>query len=617
MNKYDVIVVGAGHAGIEAALASARMGAKTLIFVIKIETIGWMSCNPTIGGPAKGHLAREIDALGGELGRVADLSGIQFRMLNRKKGPAVWAPRSQNDRLQYSTIMHQTLENQDNLDIVESMIDEIILGADGKTVKGVKSNLGEEYIAPKVILANGTFLKGLVHIGNVNISAGRAGEPASNKLSDSLTKLGLKLARFKTGTPPRIDLRTMDLNQVEEQPGDENPQGFSYYRDISIKNEVSCYLTFTNPETHKIINSNLDKSSLYGGFISGVGPRYCPSIEDKVVKFSGKDRHHVFIEPEGVNTFEAYVNGTSNSLPPEIQKKMIHSIPGLQKASIIRYGYAIEYDYVIPDEIKATMETKIISGLYLAGQINGTSGYEEAGAQGLAAGINAVLALDKKEPLIFDRSQSYMGVLLDDLVTKGTNEPYRLFTSRAEYRLFLRQDNADERLMPIGYKLGLVSDARWQKFQTMKKIFNREMEYLKATASNKHPKLKEPMKFEKILKRPEISFSDLTTFGYKIPEDVTKDIQNRIALNIKYEGYIIRQMAEIDKFEKMEHSEIPTDTDYMKIESIAYEAREKLNKIKPTSLGQASRIPGVNHIDVTSLLVYLKKNKKKKRSKSI
>ena len=617
MNKYDVIVVGAGHAGIEAALASARMGAKTLIFVIKIETIGWMSCNPTIGGPAKGHLAREIDALGGELGRVADLSGIQFRMLNRKKGPAVWAPRSQNDRLQYSTIMHQTLENQDNLDIVESMIDEIILGADGKTVKGVKSNLGEEYIAPKVILANGTFLKGLVHIGNVNISAGRAGEPASNKLSDSLTKLGLKLARFKTGTPPRIDLRTMDLNQVEEQPGDENPQGFSYYRDISIKNEVSCYLTFTNPETHKIINSNLDKSSLYGGFISGVGPRYCPSIEDKVVKFSGKDRHHVFIEPEGVNTFEAYVNGTSNSLPPEIQKKMIHSIPGLQKASIIRYGYAIEYDYVIPDEIKATMETKVISGLYLAGQINGTSGYEEAGAQGLAAGINAVLALDKKEPLIFDRSQSYMGVLLDDLVTKGTNEPYRLFTSRAEYRLFLRQDNADERLMPIGYKLGLVSDARWQKFQTMKKIFNREMEYLKATASNKHPKLKEPMKFEKILKRPEISFSDLTTFGYKIPEDVTKDIQNRIALNIKYEGYILRQMAEIDKFEKMEHSEIPTDTDYMKIESIAYEAREKLNKIKPTSLGQASRIPGVNHIDVTSLLVYLKKNKKKKRSKSI
>ncbi len=615
MNKYDVIVVGAGHAGIEAALAAARMGARTLIFVIKIETIGRMSCNPSIGGPAKGHLAREIDALGGELARAADLTGIQFRMLNKKKGPAVWAPRSQNDRMQYSAIMHQALENQDNLDIIESMIDEIILESDGKTVKGVRSNLGEEYFAPKVILANGTFLKGLIHIGNVNVSAGRSGEPASNKLSESLIKIGLKLARFKTGTPPRIDLRTVNMNQVEEQPGDQNPQGFSYYRDIKLRNDISCYLTFTNPETHKIINSNLYKSSLYGGYIKGIGPRYCPSIEDKIVKFSNKDRHHVFIEPEGSNTFEAYVNGTSNSLPPEIQKKMIHSIEGMQNASIIRYGYAIEYDYVIPDEIKATLETKIVSGLYLAGQINGTSGYEEAGAQGLAAGINAVLSLDKKDPLIFDRSQSYLGVLLDDLVTKGTNEPYRLFTSRAEYRLFLRQDNADERLMPIGNELGLVSDVRWQQFLKMKEIFTREMAFLKTTASRSHPKLKEPMKFEKILKRPEISFDDLQEFGYKIPEDVSSDIQNRISLNIKYEGYIKRQMAEIDKFEKMEHSEIPTNIDYMKIDSIAYEAREKLNKIKPTSLGQASRIPGVNQVDVTSLLVYLKKNKKKKSEK--
>jgi tRNA uridine 5-carboxymethylaminomethyl modification enzyme len=615
MNKYDVIVVGAGHAGIEAALAAARMGANTLILVIKIETIGRMSCNPSLGGPAKGHLAREIDALGGELARVADLTGIQFRMLNRKKGPAVWAPRSQNDRRLYSRIMQQSLEDQDNLDIVESMIDEIILESDNKTVKGVRTNLGEEYYAPKVILANGTFLKGIIHVGSVNISAGRSGEPASDKLSASLTKIGLKLARFKTGTPPRVDLRTVDMDQVEEQPGDDNPQGFSYYRDIKIRNDVSCYLTFTNLETHKIINSNLHRSSLYGGFINGIGPRYCPSIEDKVVKFSGKDRHHVFIEPEGADTFEAYVNGTSNSLPPEIQKEMIHSISGLQNASIIRYGYAIEYDYVIPDEIKATMETKIISGLYLAGQINGTSGYEEAAAQGLAAGINAVLSLDGKDSLIFDRSQSYVGVLLDDLVTKGTNEPYRLFTSRAEYRLYLRQDNADERLMPIGYKLGLVDDVRWQQFLTMKKIFNRELNFLKTHTSNKHPILKEPMRYEKILKRPELSFSDLSDFGYKIPEDVSPDIQNRITLNIKYEGYINRQMAEIDKFEKMEHTEIPQGIDYMKIESIAYEAREKLNKIKPTSLGQASRIPGVNHIDVTSLLVYMKKSKNRKDNK--
>ncbi|MCF7858277.1 MAG: tRNA uridine-5-carboxymethylaminomethyl(34) synthesis enzyme MnmG [Candidatus Cloacimonetes bacterium] len=615
MNKYDVIVVGAGHAGIEAALAAARMGARTLMFVIKIETIGRMSCNPSIGGPAKGHLAREIDALGGELARAADLTGIQFRMLNRKKGPAVWAPRSQNDRVQYSLVMHQTLEEQNNIDIIESMIDEIILDSKGKTVKGVRTNLEEEYHAPKVILANGTFLKGIVHIGGVSIPAGRAGEPASDKLSDSMQKLGLKLARFKTGTPPRIDLRTINYNLVEEQPGDNDPQGFSYYRDIKLRNDVSCYLTFTNSQTHKIINSNLDRSSLYGGFIKGIGPRYCPSIEDKVVKFSDKDRHHIFIEPEGVNTHEAYLNGTSNSLPPEVQRQMVHSITGLEKAAIIRFGYAIEYDYVIPDEIKATMETKVVRGLYLAGQINGTSGYEEAGAQGLTAGINAVLALDRKDPLIFDRSQSYMGVLMDDLVTKGTNEPYRLFTSRAEYRLYLRQDNADERLMPIGYKLGLVSDIRWQKFQAMKKIYRREMKYLTTKASDKHPKLKEPLKFAKLLKRPEISFPELKKFGYRIPSDVTADIQNRISLNIKYEGYIRRQMEEIEKFEKMEHTLLPDGIDYMNIESIAYEAREKLKIIKPTSLGQASRIPGVNHVDVTSLLVHLKKNKKKKGKK--
>ncbi len=609
MDKYDVIVVGAGHAGIEAALASARMGAKTLIFVIKIETIGRMSCNPSMGGPAKGHLAREIDALGGEIGRAADLTGIQFRMLNRKKGPAVWAPRSQNDRTLYSIQMHETLESQTGLEIKESIIDEILLSKDRKEVTGVKSNLGEKYFAPKVILANGTFLRGKVHVGKVSYSSGRAGEPAAEKLSDSLIKAGLHLERFKTGTPPRIDLRTVNYSKVEEQPGDENPQGFSFYRNIKLNNTVSCYLTFTNRKTHDIIKSNLNKSSLYGGYISGVGPRYCPSIEDKVVKFSKKERHQVFIEPEGKNTFEGYVNGVSNSLPPDVQKKMIATIPGLEKAAIIRYGYAIEYDYIVPDEIKATMETKKIKGLYLTGQINGTSGYEEAAAQGISAGINAVLSLDKKDPVYFDRSESYLGVLIDDLVTKGTNEPYRLFTSRAEYRLHLRQDNADERMMPTGYKLGLVEDTRWQKFKKMKEVHDREMEFLKRTTCKISKDLKEPTKYINLLKRPEISFDDLTKYGYKIPDDVTEDIKNRLSLEVKYEGYLKRQLAEIENFEKLEHTNIPENIDYMKIESIAYEAREKLNKIQPTSLGQASRISGVNHTDISSLMIYLKKNK--------
>lgn len=608
MNNYDVIVVGAGHAGIEAAMAAAKMGAKTLIFVIKIESIGRMSCNPSVGGPAKGHLARELDALGGQIGKAADVTGIQFRMLNRKKGPAVWAPRCQNDRTQYSIFMHHVLEEQSNLEIKESTIDELILSSNGKEIIGVKSKLGESYFAPKVILANGTFLRGLVHVGNVNYSAGRAGEPASNELSKSLITAGLNLARFKTGTPPRVDLRTLDYNKLEEQPGDENPQGFSYYRDIKLQNLVSCYLTFTNSQTHEIIRSNLSRSSLYGGFISGIGPRYCPSIEDKVVKFHSKEHHQVFIEPEGVNTFEAYVNGISNSLPPEVQTKLVHSIPGLEKAAIIRYGYAIEYDYIVPDEIWPTMESKQISGLYLAGQINGTSGYEEAGAQGMAAGINAVLALDKKEPLIFDRSQSYLGVLLDDLVTKGTTEPYRLFTSRAEYRLFLRQDNADDRLMPLGYKLGLVENVRWQKYLEMREVYQRELHFLRNNNTTISNELREPTKFINILKRPEIEFDDLERFGYKIPPDISEDVKSKITLEVKYEGYLKRQLAEINKFEKMEHSAIPTDIDYMKIDSIAYEAREKLNKIKPSSLGQASRISGVNHTDITSLMIYLKKN---------
>ncbi len=606
MKKYDIIVVGAGHAGCEAALAAARMGARTILFVIKLESIGRMSCNPTIGGPAKGHLAREIDALGGELGNVTDLTGIQFRMLNKKKGPAVWAPRSQNDRQGYSDQMRISVEHQDNLEIMESTIEELII--ENHTIKGVRSNIGEEYFAPKVILANGTFLKGTIHVGPYHYSGGRAGEPASMGLSDSLVQFGFQLGRFKTGTPPRIDMRTVNFNKLDPQPGDDNPTGFSFYRDIKIKNLVSCYLTHTTTETHQIIRDSLSLSSLYGGYIKGIGPRYCPSIEDKIVKFSDKDQHHVFIEPEGLHTHEAYVNGISNSLPPEVQRKILTSIPGLENAEITRFGYAIEYDYIIPEEIQLTLETKKIKGLYFAGQINGTSGYEEAAAQGLCAGINAVLALDNKDPLIFDRANSYLGVLIDDLVTKGTSEPYRLFTSRAEYRLFLRQDNADERLMPLGHQLGLVSETRWQKYLETQKIIQREIEVLKNTNCKIAGELTQPVKFYNLLKRPDISFSDLSTYGYNPPEDVLEEISERLTIACKYEGYLKRQLNEIEKFEYYEQISLPEDLDYRQIHTLATEARDRLLKIKPRSLGQASRISGINYTDITALMVYLRKN---------
>ncbi|MDD3236303.1 MAG: tRNA uridine-5-carboxymethylaminomethyl(34) synthesis enzyme MnmG [Candidatus Cloacimonetes bacterium] len=605
-SAWDLIVVGAGHAGIEAALVAARRGLKTVIFTIKLEAIGRMSCNPSIGGPAKGHLAREIDALGGEIGRAADLSGIHFRMLNRSKGPAVWAPRAQNDREAYHHIMREALENQDGLHIIEASISELIIS--GGRVCGVISQIGRQYLAPTVILATGTFLKGKIHVGKISYSGGRSGEPSADELSLNLGALGLQVLRFKTGTPPRVDLRSLDFSCLEAQAGDPDPQGFSYYRDIVLRNQVSCYLTHTTAETARIIQENLSESALYSGIITGIGPRYCPSIEDKIVKFPQRDSHHVFIEPEGINTHEAYVNGISTSLPPHIQEQIIHSIPGLEKASLLRYAYAIEYDYVSPEEIDASLAVKKLPGLYLAGQINGTSGYEEAAAQGMMAGINASLYLDGKPPLLLSRSDAYMGVLIDDLVTRGTNEPYRMFTSRAEYRLLLRQDNADERMMPIARKLGLLSEDRWQRFSTMLEIKAREMERLKAGNCTIAGEIKEPIRFAQLLKRPEINFAKLPDYGFAIPPDLSEDIQHRIELEIKYEGYLHRMEEELQRFRQAEDMNLPDETDYFAIPSLAWEAREKLARIKPRSIGQAMRIPGINYSDSSALMIWLRKN---------
>jgi len=599
---YDVLVVGAGHAGCEAALAAAKMGADTIMLVIKLETIGRMSCNPAVGGLAKGHLTREVDALGGAIGQAIDRTGIHFRMLNRSKGPAVWAPRAQADRMKYQLEMRSVVEHQENLEIKEALVEELIVQKG--QIKGVKTQYGQTYYAQTVIIAVGTFLNGTIHIGKNKYSSGRAGEFASLKLSDSLKEHGFPLVRFKTGTPARLDSRSLDYAKLEEQKPDEPPPKFSYYTDIEPKNYVSCYLTYTNERTHKIIADNISKSSLFSGNITGIGARYCPSIEDKIKKFPEKDRHQVFIEPEGLNTFEVYANGLPTSFPPQVQLDLINSVEGLENAKIMRYGYAIEYDCIPTEYIKYCLETKLIKGLFLAGQINGTSGYEEAAAQGIIAGINAVNYVLKKDPVVMHRDNSYIGVLIDDIVTKGVDEPYRMFTARAEYRLHLRQDNADERLMPLGHDLGLIADKRYKKFTEALKIKNRELKKLQKT--NAKTDSDKAYKMIEILRRPEIAFDDLVSFGYKIENDVTNAIKNKISLEVKYEGYIKRQKKEIERFNYLENKSIPADFNYMEFETISYEAREKLTKINPLSMGQAARIPGVTFADVSALLIKLK-----------
>lgn len=624
MQSYDVIVVGAGHAGCEAALASARMGLDTLLLTINIETIGHMPCNCSIGGPAKGHLVREIDALGGEQALATDATLTHIRMLNTGKGPAVRALRAQVDKRLYQTYMRQTLMNQPRLEIKQAMVEGIGNREQGIEGKGlvVRTQTGMEYAARCVIVTTGTFLKGLVHIGETQFSAGRAGEFASDKLSDSLRALGFELGRLKTGTTPRIDKRSIDLAKCERQDSEPEVGPFSFlgeprpstpYSLLPTASLLPCYLTYTNDRTSEVIRRNLGRSAMYGGRIDGVGPRYCPSIEDKIVKFPDKRRHQVFLEQEGWDTDEIYVQGMSTSLPEEVQIEFLRTIPGLEGCRMIRPGYAIEYDFVPPTQLKRSLQTKLVPGLFFAGQINGTSGYEEAAAQGLMAAINAAQLIRAEEPIVIRRNQGYLGVMIDDLVTKGVSDPYRLLTSRAEYRLLLRHDNADQRLTPIGRQVGLVDDNRWSRFETKREMIEKERERLSSTfirpsdadavAALGMEISGRSYSLEEILRRPEIGYSDIAR---AVPNgEVPPDVAEQVELAIKYSGYIDRQEIQVEQARRMEDKAIPVGVDYAGIRALSREAAEKLHRVLPATLGQASRVPGVTPADVAILAVHI------------